>query len=287
MKLPMNQVRIVTDSTCDLPLELCEKLGITVVPLNVHFGEVVYRDQFDLDSDQFFRLLAKSAELPKTSQPSPAAFEDTYRRLCAEGASIVSIHLSSKLSGTLRSAELARDTLRNRCQIDVIDSTTASLGLGMIVVAAAELANAGADQREVASLVRRLAQNVHIWFFVDTLEYLQRGGRIGRARALLGTLLNIRPILKLEDGEIHPVEKVRTRSKAIDRLVEFVELFPSIEHLAVVHTNASATDAETLLKRLEPLYPRDKIIVSRYGPVIGTHAGPGGLGVIASQGVGG
>lgn len=280
----MRQVHIVTDSTCDLPLSVRESLGITVVPLNVHFGETVYRDQFDLDSDRFFQLLAQSQDLPKTSQPAPALFEEAYRDLTDDGSSVVSIHLSSKLSGTMRSAELGRETLRNRGPIEIIDSQSASLGLGLIVMAAAELANEGADQREVASLVRRLVQNVHVWFFVDTLEYLQRGGRIGRASALLGTILNIRPILKIEEGEVHPVEKVRTRSKAIDRLVEFVELFPSIERLAVIHSGQSSNEAETLLKRLEPLYPREKVLLNRYGPVIGTHAGPGCLGVIVSQG---
>jgi DegV family protein with EDD domain len=280
----MRQVRIVTDSTCDLPLPLCDELGITMVPLNVHFGEVVYRDQFDLDSDQFLRLLAKSAELPKTSQPAAGVFEETFSRLGADGSAVVSIHISSKLSGTLHSAEMAREALRSRCQVEVVDSRSASLGLGLIVLAAAKLANAGADARQIANHVRRLAQNVHILFFVDTLEYLQRGGRIGRASALLGTLLNIRPILKLEDGEIHPVEKVRTRSKAIDRLVEFVELFPELESLAIVHAN-TPVDVETLLRRLEPLYPRERITIGQYGPVIGTHAGPGGLGVVVSQGI--
>lgn len=280
----MRQVRIVTDSTCDLPLAQCEEMGIVMVPLNVHFGEVVYRDQIDLDSDQFLRLLAKNAELPKTSQPASGLFEETYTRLCADGSEVVSIHLSSKLSGTLHSAEMARDALRSRCLVDVVDSRSASLGLGLIVLSAAQLANAGADSRQIVSHVRRLVPNVHILFFVDTLEFLQRGGRIGRARALLGTLLNIRPILKLEDGEVHPVEKVRTRSKAIDRLVEFVELFPEFERLAIVHSN-TAGDVETLLRRLEPLYPRDRITVGQYGPVIGTHAGPAGLGVVVSQGV--
>lgn len=280
----MRRVRIVTDSTADLPLSLCDSLGITVIPLNVHFGDVVYRDQVDLSSDEFFRRLAKTEELPKTSQPAPILFEEAYRNLSADGSAVISIHLSAKLSGTIRSAQLARDSLRNRGQIEVIDSESASLGLGLIVMAAAELANQGADEREVASYVRRLIQNVHIWFFVDTLEYLQRGGRIGRARAFLGTLLNIRPILKVDEGEVHPVEKVRTRSKAIDRLVEFVELFPTIERLAVIHSSTSTTEAETLIKRLEPLYPREQIIVGQYGPVIGTHTGPGGLGVVVSQG---
>jgi DegV family protein with EDD domain len=259
-------------------------MGIIVVPLNVHFGETVYRDQIDLDSDEFLRLLAKNAELPKTSQPASGLFEETYARLCADGSEVVSIHLSSKLSGTLHSAEMARDALRSRCLVDVVDSRSASLGLGLIVLSAAQLAIAGADSRQIVSHVRRLAPNVHILFFVDTLEFLQRGGRIGRARALLGTLLNIRPILKLEEGEVHPVEKVRTRSKAIDRLVEFVELFPEFERLAIVHSNTSG-DVETLLRRLEPLYPRERITVGQYGPVIGTHAGPGGIGVVVSQGV--
>jgi DegV family protein with EDD domain len=280
----MRQVRIVTDSTCDLPLAMCAELGISVVPLTLHFGDSVYRDQYDLDTDQFLKLLAKSPDLPKTTQPAPAQFEETFLRLGADGSSIVSIHLSSKLSGTMHSAEIARDAVRARCMVEVVDSRSATLGLGLIVLAAARMANSGASAHDIASHVRRLASNVHILFFVETLEYLQRGGRIGRARALLGSLLNIRPVLKLEDGEVHPVEKVRTRSKGIDRLVEFVELFPELENLAIVHSNAFA-DVETLLRRLEPIYSRDRITVSQYGPVIATHAGPGGLGVVVSQGV--
>ncbi|HEX5414350.1 MAG TPA: DegV family protein [Chloroflexota bacterium] len=280
----MRQVRIVTDSTCDLSSAICEELGITVVPLTVYFGEVAYRDRVDLDSDQFLRMLARSGELPKTSQPSPAVFEETYRRLAADGSEILSLHLSARLSGTVHAAEIARDALRGKAHIEVIDAGSASLGLGLIVMAAARLARQGAEIRDIASLVRRLSPNVHILFVVDTLEYLQRGGRIGRANALLGALLNIRPILKLEDGEIHPVEKVRTRSKAIDRLVEFVELFPHIDELAVVYS-AESPDLEALLRRIEPIYPRERIVQGRYGPVVGTHAGPNGLGVIVSQGV--
>jgi len=279
----MGQVRIVTDSTSDLSMTVCEELGISVVPLTVFFGEVAYRDRVDLDSDQFFRMLAKSGELPKTSQPSPALFEETYRRLTADGSDVLSIHLSARLSGTVRAAEIARDALRGTGRVEVIDVTSASLGLGLIVMAAARLAKQGAEMRDIASLVRRLSPNVHILFVVDTLEYLQRGGRIGRANALLGALLNIRPILKLEDGEIHPVEKVRTRSKALDRLVEFVELFPHIDELAIVYSAESA-DVENLLRRIDPIFPRDRIVQGKYGPVIGTHAGPNGLGVIVSQG---
>lgn len=280
----MRRVQIVTDSTADLPRGVCEQLGIVVVPLNVRFGDAVYRDGVDLDSHQFFELLAEAPDLPKTSQPASGLFEETYSRLAADGSAIVSIHLSSKLSGTVRSATLARDAVRSRCLVEVVDSRSASMGLGLIVMAAARMAQAGADQWEIVSYVGRLAPNVHIRCFVDTLEYLQRGGRIGRARAFLGTLLNIRPILDLEDGEVQPVEKVRTRSKAIDSLVEFVELFPQIDGLALLHDDSLA-DVEMLLRRIEPLYPRDQIIVGHYGPVIGAHVGPGGIAVVVSQGV--
>lgn len=264
-------------------MDLCTRYGITIVPLNVRFGEQVYRDAVELTPRQFFQMLEHSSELPKTSQPPVGEFEETYQRLGADGLSIVSIHLSSKLSGTVRSAEMARDAVRGHCAVEVIDSGSASWGLGIIVLAAAEMADAGADHREIVAHVRRLVQNIHILFFVDTLEYLQRGGRIGRARAFLGTLLNIRPILKLEDGEIHPVEKVRTRSKAVDRLVEFVELFPHIDRVAIVH-DGTASEVETLRRRIEPLCPRERIFVGEYGSVIATHAGPGGIGVIVSQG---
>src|SRR5437870_4152599 len=151
----MRPVRIVTDSTSDLPLALCDELGIAVVPLNLHFGEVVYRDQYDLDSDEFLKLLAKSPDRPKTTQPAPSRFEETYDGLCTEGGQIVSIHLSSKLSGTMHSAELARDAVRARCFVDVVDSRSASLGLGLIVLAAARLANAGGSADDVASHARR------------------------------------------------------------------------------------------------------------------------------------
>ena len=277
-------VRIVTDSTCDLPPAVCADLGVTVIPLNVRFGDAVYRDQIDLNTESFFNLLAESPTLPTTSQPAPGLFEEAYRRLVDDGGAIVSIHLSAKLSGTVHSAEVARDALGGRGAIEVIDSGSASLGLGLIVVAAAEFARTGADQAAVIALVRQLIPRVHLLFFIDTLVYLQRGGRIGRAQAFLGTLLNIRPILRLEEGEVRPVERARTRSKAMERLVEFIGQQPTIDGLAIVHHNYE-NDVEALRGRLDRFYPRDKILVGTYGPVIGTHAGPNGLGVIVVQGI--
>ena len=279
----MAKVRIVTDSTADLPPGLASELGISVVPLQVAIGSKVYRDGVDLSPDEFYRMMAASSVLPKTSQPSVGAFEDEYERLCGLTDSILSIHISSALSGTYGSALLARDRFRNRCAIETIDSQLVSMGLGLVALACARLARDGADLKAVANHARRMIPNVHILFIVETLDYLQRGGRIGRAQALVGSLLNIRPVLKIEEGEVRPVEKVRTRAKALDRLVEFVELFTDVDELALVYTTAS-DEVDFLLRRIEPLVPRERTIVSQMGPVVGAHTGPGVLGIMVSQG---
>lgn len=280
----MGMVRIVTDSTADLPPGMAAELGITVVPLQVAFGSEVYRDGVDLTPDEFYAKLTQSPVLPKTSQPSVGAFEDVYERLSQETDSILSVHISSALSGTYNSAVIARDRFRNRCSIEVLDSRLVTMGLGLVVLNCARLAQRGADLRAVTNHARRMLSNVHILFCVETLEYLQRGGRIGRATAFVGSLLSIRPVLKIEEGEVRPVEKVRTRAKAMDRLVEFVELFPNIEDLAIIYAT-TPDDVDLLLKRLEPTVPRERILVSKVGPVVGTHVGPGVLGFAVSQGV--
>jgi DegV family protein with EDD domain len=279
-----SKVRIVTDSTADIPPELAAELGITVVPLMVHFGSRSYRDGVDITPSEFYQKLRASADLPKTSQPSVGAFEEVYDRLCAETDAILSIHISSSLSGTYGSALLARDSVRNRCTVEVLDSRLASLGLGIVAITCARMAREGVGLRELTVHAKRMIPNVHITFMVETLEYLQRGGRIGRAQAFLGSLVNIKPLLKIEEGEVRPVEKVRTRSKALDRLVEFVELFPRIEELGLIYST-TPDDAEVLLRRIESLVPRDRVIVSQVGPVVGTYTGPGVLGLVVSQGV--
>jgi DegV family protein with EDD domain len=276
-------VRIVTDSTSDLPPAVAKELGITVVPLSVHFGDKTYKDGVDLSPDQFFSILTTSSVHPTTSQPSAGDYIKAYTQLSATTKSIVSIQMSSKLSGSYGAAMMARESVFTRCQVEVIDSLSASLGLGFLAISAAEAANQGASLREVTSLVRRLIPHIHIMLSVDTLEYLERGGRIGRAQAFLGTMLNVKPLLKIEDGEIHPVERVRTRAKVLERLYEFVELFPHIERLAIVHSH-TPEDAEMLIRRIEPFVPREKVMVAQYGPVLGVHLGPGTLGVIVDQG---
>jgi DegV family protein with EDD domain len=280
----MGPVRIVTDSTADLPPEVAAELGITIVPLQVAFGSEVYRDGVDLTPDEFYRRLAGSSTLPTTSQPSIGEFEQQYERLCYDTDSILSVHISSLLSGTYNSALLARDSFRNRCTVEVVDSRLASMGLGLVAVNCARLARQGATLKEVTHLAKRMIPNVHIAFVVETLEYLQKGGRIGRAQAFLGSLLSIKPVLRIEEGEVRPVEKVRTRAKALDRLVEFVELFPDVEELSVIYSTTPG-DAEEILKRVGSLVPRERTIVSQVGPVVGAHTGPGVIGVVAYQGL--
>ncbi len=283
----MGQVRIVTDSTADLPPELAAELGISIVPLQVAFGSETYRDGIDLTPGQFYERLASSSVLPRSSQPSVGAFEEEYDRLCRETDSIVSIHISSSLSGTFNSALLARDRFRNRANIEVIDSRLVSMGLGLAAIECARLARQGADLKTVAQHAARVLPNIHVHFIVDTLEYLQRGGRIGRAQAFLGSLLNVKPVLKIEEGEVRPVEKVRTRAKAVERLVEFVELFSDtsgIKDLCILYST-TPDDVEHILSRIAPIVPRERTLVSQVGPVVGTHVGPGVLGIAVSQGV--
>ena len=278
------RIRIVTDSTADLPPAIAAKLGIVVVPLKVHFGREVYRDGIDLTPEDFMRKLAESTTLPTTSQPSVGEFEEVYERLARECDAIISIHISSRLSGTYASARTASSSISpGRCRVEVIDSLTTSMGLGLIAMSAARAAAAGCSVDDLVLEVRRVMHDVHILFVPDTLEYLHRGGRIGRAQALMGSLLDIKPVLKIEDGVVQPVEKVRTRARAMDRLYEFVEFFPRIAEMGVVHS-ATPAEIEPLLTRIDAVFPRDKIIVTRLGAVIGTHVGPGTIGVVVRQG---
>ncbi len=279
----MAQVKIVTDSTADLPFSITKKLDITVVPLNVHFGNETYRERQDIDEDQFFARLAESGAQPHTSPPSLGDFQKAYARLAQLTDSILSIHLSSKLSGTYAAARGAKDALRDRCEIVVIDSTLASLGLGFIVTEAARAAQEGQPLEEVARLARGMVLQTHVLFFVDSLEYLQRGGRIGKAQAILGTMLNVKPLFRLDLGEITLYEKVRTRAKATERLYEFVADFPRIDKIAILYST-TPNEAHSLAQRVDAFYPMDRIFIGKYGPVLGTHLGPGAMGVVVYEG---
>lgn len=276
-------LRVVTDSTADLPPKVAEELGIVVVPLAVNFGNEYYLDGVDLSADEFYHKLQRSPTLPTTSQPSPGAFAQTYDRLAAETSEILSIHISAKLSGTYASAIAGRDLAGAGADIEVIDSLQASMGLGLLAIMAAKAANNGASLDAVVEMVERAMPRTQFFGAVDTLEYLQKGGRIGKAQFWLGTLLNVKPLIACRDGETHPLERVRSRKRALERLVELALEHKSIQDMAVMHSTTPA-DAELIGERLSAAFPEERIYRARFGPVIGTYLGPGAVGVALREG---
>ncbi len=280
----MAPVKIVTDSTADLPPEVVESLNITVLPLTIHLGQKTLRDGIDVTPQDFVTRLARAPSPPSTSPPPLRQFEDTFAELTAAGNEIVAIHLSSKLSQTFRLATRAALPLLGRNKIVVIDSQLITVGLGMLVTAAARAAAQGATIDEVVRLVRGMIPRIYIGFFVETLDYLERGGRIGKAQSLLGTMLNIKPILILEDGEIVALEKVRTRAKAIEKLVEFITEFTHIEKMVILHGNTPA-DVAALIEQTNLVLPNLNISVDHYGPVAATHVGTDALGIVVYEGM--
>lgn len=273
-------VIIVTDSTADLPRGVAEELKIAVVPLKVHFGDEEYLDWIDLDSDSFFQKLRHSKVLPRTSQPAPADFEALYKRIASVDDNIISIHLSSHLSGTYQSAVIARSVLE-KYDIEVIDSQTASMGLGIIVIEAARAAAAGQGKSEILNLIQRLIKQVKVFFVVDTLEYLQRNGRIGKAAALVGGLLNVKPILTLEDGIVVPKGKVRGKAKAKEYLINLIaeEYGDNMQGKVMIMHGNEPESALEMKAEIERRFRCAEILLSSIGAVIGTHTGPGVLGV--------
>ncbi len=270
-------VKIVTDSTADLLPAIAAELDIAVVPLTVYFGEEVLRDGVDITAAEFLARLTTGSIHPRTSQPSPEAFKEVYSSLLAAGHQVVSIHVAAKLSGTMNSALVARQALQAEDKITVIDSTWATMTLGLVAINAAKAARAGKSVQEIVLVSRDVMANLHLIFFCDTLEYLQRGGRIGRAQAFVGGLLNIKPILSLWDAEIHPVERVRTRSRALERLRELAVSFGPVKEFCVLHSG-SPQDARSLFDFLGQRYPDATAYFGDLGPVITTHVGPGVVG---------
>ena len=267
-------VRLVTDSVADLPPQVTEELGITVVPLNVRFGDEVYRDGVDLTAEQFYDRLVHSETLPVTSVPSPASFAEVYDKLAEETDEILAISITSKLSGTYEVALQSVGLMKRKCRVEVVDSQWAVMAQGFIVITAAKAANSGASLDEVIGVTRETIPRVDMRAAFDTLEYLKRGGRIGRAQALLGSMLKVNPIITLKDGVVEPAGRTRSRAKAIDNLYNFAMSFSHIEEIAVEDA-ACPNDAELLVERLSSKFSKERIFRSRTTPVIGTHTGPG------------
>jgi len=269
-------VKIVTDSTSDLPVQLAQELGITVVPVYLRFGEKVYRDGVDISQDELYQKLVASPVHPATSQPSPADFADVYNRLSGETDEIVSIQVTSKLSGTYNSALQGRELVKAGCQIEVVDSLSVSMGLGLITVAAARLAEAGESLPAVMEEIRQAIPSIRLLAVFDTLKYLLLGGRIGKVKALLGSMLNVKPLLTVRDGELLPAGLARTRSKGIDRLFDLVKNALNIQELAIVHST-TPDEAGSLKERIASIFDRERIHIARLGPALGVHGGPGTL----------
>lgn len=271
-------VRIVTDSSADIPRSLSESLGISVVPLTVNFGAERFRDGVDLGHEEFYQRLETSTVFPTTSQPAPSQFAEAYSGL--ESADIVSIHVPEELSGTINSArQAARDSAGGR-RIEVIDSRSTSMGMGLVVLQAARLAKTGATLDEIIDATRLEIARSAVWFTVDTLEFLARGGRIGRAKHLLGTVLRIKPLLTVRNGAVEPVAQLRTRAQVAEALVRCAEDRQPLSALSVAYSTG-AEAAGALADRLADrgIFPRDQILLTRLGPAIGTHVGPGCLSV--------
>ena len=271
-------VKIVTDSVSDISPEIASELGITVVPLNVVFGNEIYRDGVDLTTDEFYQKLERSQTLPTTSTPPLQTFIELYDKLAEETDEILVITISRKLSATGEAAIKAVESMEKKCRVEILDSQLAMMGEGLLVIAAAKAARAGAGLDELVKLTESNISRVQIRLAFDTLEYLKRGGRIGKARALMGSMLGINPILGIKDGEVFPFGRERSRTKAIDHLYNFVAGYSQIEELAVEDaTTPDETDA--LVERLGAVYPKERIYRSKVSPVIGTNVGPHVIGV--------
>ena len=271
-------VRIVTDSTSDMPAEMAQELGIPVVPLSVVFGEETLKEGSEISHDVFYERLAHAKDLPTTSSPSVGDFLDTYRDVLKETDEIISIHLSSKLSATYSAATQAAAILADEgAKIEVVDSLTVSMGMTFMCQAAAKAAAEGSTLEEIRNIIDDMSPRISVYVVLNTLEYVRRGGRIGRARAFLGTMLRVKPILSFDGGEVHPEERVRTRSLALDRLFQMVTSNPKIEEVGVAYS-INAEEAEGLRQRLSEALAMD-VQMTRIGAVAGVHGGPGVLGV--------
>ena len=269
-------VKVVTDSVADLPRQVVEDLGITVVPLHVRFGSEVYRDGVDLTTEQFYDRLKHGDVFPSTSVPAPGDFAEAYDRVAEEADEILSIIVSARLSGTYDVALQSVGLMKHKCRVEVVDSQWATMAQGFIVIKAAQAAKAGASFDEVLEVTHRNISRVDMRAAFDTLEYLKKGGRIGRAQALLGSMLRVNPIITLKDGVVEPAGRARSRAKAIDLLYDFAASYSHIEGLAV-EAAACPEDSDLLIERLDAIFPKERIYRSRTTPVIGTYTGPGGL----------
>ncbi len=274
-------IQIITDSTCDLPPEIIARYGIKIIPLQLIFGDETLRDGLDISYEEFFRRLRLANPLPTTSQPPVGVFKAAFEESLREGHEVLGIFISSRLSGTFATAEAAKELLPGE-PITLVDSLSTSLGMGLQVIAAARAVERGASREEAAALVVRLREKIRVYFTLDTLDYLHRGGRIGGAQAFLGTLLNVKPLLILRDGRVEAYERVRTKRKALERMLEAVlsEVGPEPAFIGVLHGEAEA-EAKMLAEQAHTRARCQEMLTSTITPVLAAHTGPGVVGIVA------
>ena len=271
-------VKIITDSLSDITSDLAEELGVTVVPLTVLFGHESFLDRVTITTDEFYDRLVNGNIWPTTTQPTPGAFVEVYNELAKETDEILVVTLASKLSGTYQSALSAKDMIKGKCRVEIIDSQTVAMGLGLIVIAASQKAQEGASLDEMVDFVKKAIPRSHFVVYFDTLEYLAKGGRIGKAKELLGSILSIKQILTVKEGEMAPLTRKRSLAAGMDYLYNFVAGFSNIAGLAVEHTTAP-DEADKLVERLGSISPTEQIRRSTVSPVLGVHGGPGAIAV--------
>ena len=273
------RIGIITDSTADLSLQLAKQLGITVVPAYIHFGTKTYRDQVDISEDEFYYKLMHEPEHPTTDPPTPEDFAEVYQNLSRQSDGIVSIHISRKLSATYNSALRGRELANVKCRIEVIDSQLVTMGLGLLAIIARSTAKPGNTLNAIVEETRRAILDIRMVGLFDTLNYLVLGGRISKAKAWLGSMLNAKPILTMRNGEIEPLGQAFSRKSGLSRLIEFVENAGDINDLAIVYST-TPDEAETLAGNLSSIFARKHIRLARMGPTLGVHGGPGILFVV-------
>ncbi|MFC1921162.1 DegV family protein [Chloroflexota bacterium] len=271
-------VKIVTDSLSDITEDFARELGVTIVPLTVIFGHEQYLDRVTITTEQFYDRLVNGDVWPTTTQPTPAAFSEVYDELAKETDEILVITFTSKLSGTYESAMSARNMVKGKCRVEVIDSKMIAGGLGLIVISAARAAKEGATMDQLIELVHSAMNRAHFVIYFETLTYLAKGGRIGKAKELLGSVLSIKQILTVKDGELMPLTRKRSLTAGMDYLYNFVAGFPNIEALGVEHTTTQDV-ADNLAERVKAIFPEEKIFRSIVSPVLGVHGGPGAIAV--------
>jgi DegV family protein with EDD domain len=276
----MMAVKIVTDSGSDLSTEIAKALGITIVPVYIYFGDKAYRDGVDISADELYQRVLKGPVHPTTTQPMPVDFANVYRELSGETDAIVSIHLSAKTSGTYNSALQGIEMAQTKCHIEVVDSLSLSMGLGLVAMAAARVAQAGGSLPEVMEETKKAIKQVRLLGLLDTLKYLLLGGRITKARALVGILLKVKPLLTIRDGELVQAGLARSYAKGVDQLYEFVKSITGVQEVAIVYSTVP-DEANSLKKRIGSFISEERIHMARLGAGLGVHGGPGTLIVTA------